>query len=231
MRLKSFGCSFIYGSDLKDCPHGEGRDHPPPSQFTWPALLAARNGLDYECHARPASSNLQILETLLSQTRSDYDAVYVINWTWIDRFGFLSSEASSGLHPWNPLGWCSILPSADDAVADMYYRHLHSQFRDKLESLVCVKTAADVLIDKNIRFLMTYTDNLMFETEWHVSPAITCLQNYASIHMQDFEKLSYWDWIKTNDFEITEKWHPLEKAHLAAADLMDPVIDAILRRV
>ena len=214
MIIKSFGCSFIYGSDLKDCPHGVDDSNPPPSQLTWPALLANQLGLSYRCHARPAASNLQILETVLSSISDHEDAVYVVNWTWIERFGYTSDSAKTqGKHPWNPRGWCSILPSNQDQPAKLYYRYLHSQFRDKLESLICIKTAIDALTASRNKFLMTYTDNLIFENQWHTSAAISYLQNQIRSHLVHLEGKSFWDWIEQNQFEISDKGHPLEMAH------------------
>jgi len=230
MKLKSFGCSFIYGSDLRDCPHGTNENHPPPSSLTWPALLAASHNLEYECHARPAAGNLQILETMLSTVDQSHDNLYVINWTWIERFSFTRESAKSKSRSWNPNGWCSILPAEQDAVTKHYYRHLHSQFRDKLETLICIKTAIDFLSANRIKFIMTYTDDLIFETQWHSSPGILHLQNCVNPYIRHFQGKSFWTWVKTNGFAISHKWHPLEEAHVAAADLMTPAIDAILHR-
>jgi hypothetical protein len=230
MQLRSFGCSFIYGSDLEDCPHGVGSKHPPASRMTWPALLADRYDLDYQCCARPAAGNLQILETLLSNLDHHQDIVVVINWTWIERFSFVRDSAKTGLHSWNPYGWCSILPSDQDPASEIYYKHYHSQFRDKFESLVCIHTAINMLLAAQIKFIMTYTDDLIFDKQWHISPAVSTLQHSVQPYMNEFQGSSYWRWIKQNDFQTSDRWHPLEDAHRAAADLMAPVIDAILHR-
>jgi hypothetical protein len=56
MKLKSFGCSFTYGSDLHDCDIPQWG----ASRQTWPALLAKNHNLEYECHAHPGIGNLQI---------------------------------------------------------------------------------------------------------------------------------------------------------------------------
>ena len=66
MKLKSFGCSFIFGSELHD--DGYGGPHATPSQHTWPALLAKDLGYDYQCYARPGSGNLRILNEVLNNT-------------------------------------------------------------------------------------------------------------------------------------------------------------------
>jgi hypothetical protein len=231
MKLKSFGCSFVYGSDLSDCPHGINDDNPPPSRLTWPALLAQRYQLDYECYARPAAGNLQILETLLSQIDCTEDSIYVINWTWIERFSYVSSAKKTGRHPWNPLGWTSVMPSDRDEVAKIYYKYLHSEFRDKLESLVCINTAIDLLRDRNRRFIVTYTDDLVFQDQWHVSPATALLQEKIRPYVLSFENRSFFEWAKTSKFDMSTAGHPLEQAHAAAADKMSPVIDTILHKV
>ena len=64
MKLKSFGCSFIFGSELAY----DGRDSPyaTPSQLTWPAHLAQHLNYNYQCYARPGAGNLQILEQIFT---------------------------------------------------------------------------------------------------------------------------------------------------------------------
>jgi hypothetical protein len=230
MKLKSFGCSFVYGSDLSDCPHGTGYNHPLASQLTWPAILATQHGLEYHCHAWPSSGNLQILETLLSNINDPHNSIAMINWTWIDRFSYIKESERDKNNPRNLNGWCSLLPGDKDAVAEGYYRNLHCQFIDKLQTLVYIKVAIDAMKQAGIRFLMTYTDELIFETKWHISPAITDLQKYVRPYLVDFDSSSFWTWVINNDFAISKHWHPLEKAHAAAAELMCPAIDAILHR-
>ena len=230
MKLKSFGCSFVYGSDLKDCPHGVDDNNPPPSTLSWPALLAKKYDLEYQCYARPGAGNLQILETLLSTDFTSEKSLHVINWTWIDRFNYTSDKAKSGTHPWNPIGWCSILPCGNDPISKIYYQQIHSQFRDKLETLICIKTAIDTLTQNKQQFLMTYTDELIWETQWHISPAIENLQRSVCSHVIGFADKGFIEWAKFKKFKISDKGHPLEDAHQAATDLMIPRIDAILRR-
>ena len=88
MKLKSFGCSFVFGTDL----HDDGRDLPKitPSKHTWPALLAQHLGQAYECYARPGSGNLQIWENIANQITTQESALYVISWTWINRFDYIN---------------------------------------------------------------------------------------------------------------------------------------------
>jgi hypothetical protein len=219
MRLKSFGCSFIFGTDLSD----DGRNGPytTGSCLTWPALLAADCGYQYQTHARPGSGNLRILETVLQKSVDSDSTIFVVGWTWIDRFDY--TVAINEPNHWDLIGndqWKTIRPVDPDRVAKNYYRDIHSQIRDKLTTLIYIKTAIDTLKQKNIPFVMTYMDELIFETQWHVTPAIVDLQNYVRPYMTQFENKTFLDFSKQKEFPLSKTLHPLEAAHQAAFELI-----------
>jgi len=110
-------------------------------------------------------------------------------------------------------------------VALTYYRDLHSEYRDKLVNLNYIKTTIDTLQQKNITFVMTYMDRLLFDKQWHVTPAVLDLQNYVQPYMNLFENQTFLEWSKSHGFEISDRLHPLEPAHAAAADVIEPVFD------
>lgn len=214
MRLKSFGCSFIYGTDLAD--DGKGTYRPTPSKFTWPSLLAQRHGWDYSCYARPGSSNLEITEQLLSQLVDVEPAFYIIGWSWIDRFGYTVDVDTFWKNPWR-----TVMPINTDSAAETYYKHYHSEYRDKLTSLINVKTAIDSLKASGNRFIMTYMDDLMFDQRWNTSPAVSALQGYCEPYMTRFDGKSFLEYSKEKGFEISPTLHPLEAAHESAFKLID----------
>lgn len=209
MKLKSFGCSFIFGTDLSD--DGSNLRYATPSKLTWPSLVAEQLNLDYRCCARPGAGNLQILERLLSELSDPEPAVYVVGWTWIDRFDYWIDQVT-----WYGTHWKTVMPIDQDSLAKNYYRDLHSQYRDKLSTLIYVKTAIDALNQHNHKFFMTYMDYLMFETEWHTTPAVIDLQTYIKPYMNDFNGKNFLDWSRDNGFEISKTSHPLEQAHKSA---------------
>ena len=215
MILKSFGCSFIFGSDLAD----DGRDLPipTPSQHTWPAHLARHLDYNYQCYARPGSGNLQIAERVLSHAADNQSALYVIGWTWIDRFDYTNSniENTPIQSQWN--NWRTLMPVDNTQLAKTYYQGLHSEYRDKLSTLMHIKLVIDTLTQKNCPFIMTYMDNLIFETEYHTTPAVINLQNYIKPYMTTFEGQTFLEWSKQNGYPISDALHPLEAAHAAAA--------------
>ncbi len=188
------------------------------SRSTWPALLAKNFGYDYECHARPGSGNLQIVERILNECIKDDSSLYIIDWTWIDRFDFIKSEDQ-----WQP--WGTLRPTSTEKYAESYYKNLHSEYTDKLTTLINVKITIDILLEKGIKFIMTYEDDLIFDQRWHASSAVKELQNAVSKHMSTFEGQGFLSWSRKNNYPISEAWHPLEQAHSAAADYMITVFD------
>jgi len=222
MKLKSFGCSFIYGSDLSD---QIDHDLPPfaHSDLTWPALIAKIQKIDYECYACPGAGNLKILCDIISQASLDESAVFLINWTWIDRFDFVDANEQ----------WTTLRPSNDNHAAETYFKYFHSQIKDMITSVYAVNTAIDFLLQRKIPFIMTYMDYLMLEhidPNWHDPKYISIMQNKIKNFLIDFDGKNFLDWSKQNKFAVSENWHPLEEAHRSAADYMLPKIDAILRR-
>jgi hypothetical protein len=221
MKLKSFGCSFIFGSDLAD----DGRTGPvaTSSQLTWPAQLSQHLNREYECYARPGSGNLQILERMLNQaaTSSSTD-LFVIGWTWLDRFDYYDSnyDPTTKRTPWS-----TVMPIDDTSVAKTYYKHLHSEYRDKFSCLGYIKLAIDTLDQKGIPFVMTYMDELLFDQRWHTSPSVTELQHYIEPRMTTFNGQTFLNWSRSNGYPESEAWHPLELAHRAATDYMITVFD------
>lgn len=204
MIVKSFGCSFISGTDLAD--DGLGKAKAPPSKLSWPSLLAQHFGCEYYCYAKPGSGNLRILESMLNQLKQE-DSIFIIGWTWIDRFDYTTTDDV----------WRSILPNDRDHISEYYYKNLHSQYRDKLTSLIHIKTAIDFLLDYNQKFIMVCQDPLLFETKWHTSPGLIRLQEKIRPYIKDFQGKTFLEWSRDHGFKISDRWHPLEEAHAAAA--------------
>jgi len=223
MKLKSFGCSFIFGTDLSD----DGRDLPIPtsSNLTWPAHLARALNYDYECYARPGSGNLQIAERVLSHAANNDLAFFVIGWSWVDRFDYTNSTISNTPIQSKWTNWRTLMPIDDSQLAQTYYKGLHSEFKDKLCSLINIKLVIDTLNQKHIPFLMTYMDELLFDQRWNCTPAVIELQNFIRPCMTQFEGQSFLDWSRKNGYVVSDTLHPLEQAHRAAANYMIKTFD------
>jgi hypothetical protein len=220
MILKSFGCSYIFGSELAD--DGRNKLYATGSRLTWPALVAQHYGHQYNTYARPGSGNQQILERLSSNLAGSVNdsTICVIGWTWTDRFDYCVKTTS-----WPGMPWATIMPTNTTEAARIYYRDLHSEIQDKFLNLLYIRRAIDLLKEKSIPFIMTYMDSLLFDTRWHTTPAITEMQAYIQPYMTTFEGLNFQDWSRRNKYPISEIGHPLEQAHKGAADYIIQVFD------
>jgi hypothetical protein len=227
-KLKSFGCSFIYGSELSDeLLNDPSKYYQPPthSKLTWPAHLAQHLNYNYLCYARPGSGNLQIADQVLSHLATNEQALFIINWTFIDRFDYVDINNPTKSWPDQWVAWSTLMPIDETDIAKTYYKNLHSEIRDKLTTLMSIKLVLDTLQQKNCPFIMTYIDDLMFDKQWHTTPAITDMQDYILPHMTTFDGLNLQQWTKKNGYPITSIGHPLEQAHAAAGKLMIKVFD------
>ena len=220
MKLKSFGCSFFYGSDLHD-----QIDHDAPpyahSNLTWPALISATHGFQYECYSEPGIGNFKILCNIISQASLDDPAIFLINWTWIDRFDFVNDQEQ----------WTTIRPSSDSEASGIYYRNFHSQIKDMTTSIYAINTAIDFLNERKIPFLMSYMDYNILETidpNWHDPKYVSVIQDKIKKFLIDFQGKNFLDWSRDHGFPISEAWHPLDSAHSAAAEYMTPFVEKIL---
>jgi hypothetical protein len=216
--LKSFGCSFIFGTDLTDSTDRYA------SCLTWPAHLANHLGYEYGCYARAGIGNFQILQQVLNQICFTNNDFFVVAWTWADRFDYGHDAESSKTLLDYPLK--TIRPTDNTKLAQTYYKNLQSDYQDKLNTLIYIKTAVDVLQQKNIPFIMTFMDNFLLESTWqHDRLAISYLQEQVAPYLTTFNGMNLLDWSRKNGFEESKLWHPLESAHVAAADYMIKIFD------
>lgn len=220
MKIKSFGCSFIYGSDLCDVIETHEilkLNGPQFSNFTWPALIAKQLGVEYESYALPGQGNFKILCDVIAQASLNDPSLTIINWTWIDRFDYINNKEQ----------WHTLRPSEDNNLEKFYYKNLHSQFQDTLKSVYYVNTAIDFLLEKKYPFLMTFMDYSLLtpiDPNWHDPKYLEVIQHKISNHLTNFERKNFLDWSRKNNFAISARWHPLEEAHAAAADYMLPKV-------
>lgn len=201
MKLLSFGCSFIFGCELPDNTAPDVY-----SRQSWPALLAQHHGWDYHCRAEPGSGNLRIAHNVLNHI--EQDAVFVIGWTWCDRFDFSTLDDR----------WNTLLPPDKDQYAQFFYKHLHSQMRDKLTSLIQINLVLSELLRLGRRFIMTCQDSTFLDQQYHLTDGIQHLQNRIRPHLRDFYGSTLLEWSKIQGFPVSPLWHPLADAHRAAAN-------------
>jgi len=209
MLVKSFGCSFVFGTDLPDQVANN------PSQLTWPAVFSQQQGHHYRCHARGGIGNLAIADRILEEIALDVTALFIVGWTWIDRFDYIDQDKN----------WSTIRPGSDNNLAKTYYQDLHSETRDKLTSLMIMRTVIDSLRERDFPFIMTYMDELLFDRTYNTTPTITALQDYVNPYMTRFEGKTFLNWSRDHGYPESAGWHPLEQAHAAGATVIQQAFD------
>lgn len=222
MKLLSFGDSFLYGSDLQDCLDNYESRWQVPSNNTWPALLAKKFNLDYICFALPGIGNKIILDDILRAIHTyGNSAVYIINWTWIDRFDYV--DLIGNLELWNTLR-----PNERGSVNKHYFKNLNSELSDKIDSLTRVYTAIQALHQSDCAYIMTYMDSLMLDQTWHAPNSVKWLQTQCSPFLDSFDNLNFLEYSKQQKFAISKNWHPLEQAHQKAAEYWTNKLQSLL---
>jgi len=217
--LKSFGCSFIYGSDMAD--DISNFNDTEFSQSTWPALIANKLNLEYKCYAAPGQGNFKIYCDILANSYWDDDSIYLINWTWIDRFDYVNQLEQ----------WSTLRPAEDSDLEKFYYRNLHSQLCNMITSASYIVSAANHLNLLNCPYIMTHMDhNLLnpIDPNWHDPRYLEVLQSQLKQILTNFDGVNFLDWSREHNFKISDLWHPLEQAHQAAAEYWLPEVQKLL---
>lgn len=219
--IKSFGCSFVYGSDLFDSkqfvPLFNYSVSMQPSLLTWPATIAKQLNLAYECYATPGQGNFKIYCDILANSYLNDQSVYLINWSWIDRFDYVNN-----IEQWNTLR-----PAEDSELEKFYYRNIHSQLTDMISNATYIVSAAEHLKSLNCSYVMTYMNYDLLtpiDADWHDPRYLEVLQNKLKTILVDFDGKNFLDWSRDNNFAISDTWHPLEAAHAAAAEYWLPTV-------
>lgn len=220
--LKSFGDSFIFGTDLAD----DGRDQPIPtfSNLTWPALIAQDRGWEYQCYAKGGAGNLMILDRSLKHILSPESDFYIIGWTWAVRYDYNCSEqdwpGGRYYHEFNRYEWSTLAPNSTGEVPEFYFQRLQSDYRDVLTSLLYINTVIELLKQRRAQFIMTCMDETLFDKAYAQAPAVAQLQRQVKPYISWFEGRNFLDWSINRGFDVSSTSHPLETAHRAAADLI-----------
>jgi|14BtaG_2_1085337.scaffolds.fasta_scaffold19907_4 hypothetical protein len=205
--VRAFGDSFLYGSDLNDCPPDSLEK---PSQSTWPALIAQDLELEYRCYARPGVGNSWIAQQVLTYARED--SLNVINWTWIDRWDYFNIVNKQ---------WQTARPTGTehDAHANLWYKYFQSELMDKWQDLTIIHSTINYLKQHNIPCVFHAMDELLLDPVHHAPPYVVNLQNDIRDELLRFPLYTtFLTWSQLEKFEISKNLHPLEDAHKAAAD-------------
>ena len=223
MKIVSFGDSFVFGSELKNNPDGS---------MAWPSLVAKKINVDYQTYSDPGCGNDAIAQQIYTHFADNTaeDDLAIINWTWTSRWDMYIGDCDT---------WITVDSNSRTEklqrllgqtqlhqLIELYNNYLNkSLLWNKIRNLQTIFSAQQYLKIKKINSIQTFMDYELFTTEFHAPPYVKELQKLVVLEMRDWGNgLNFLDWSKNNNFFITEiGWHPLEDAHIAAADFWLPV--------
>jgi hypothetical protein len=131
------------------------------------------------------------------------------------------------MHPVNE-SFLTLRPDGDLAEHRLYYKHFYNQYHTVLTNAAWIVSVIAMLQARNIKFVMTCMDPILMETinpNWQDPRSVTLLQDQIGPHLDWFDSKTFLEWSRSKEYPESVAWHPLEKAHSAAADYMIKVFD------
>jgi len=228
MNIVSFGDSFVFGNELADNPDGSK---------AWAAQVAQRLGCQYTTNAVAGCGNDHIARQIYSWFSDKFpdNTLAIINWTWMCRWDFYIVEHDT----WITLGPTCVPEKLKDLIdhteaqdlIDFYKRRSNSSLLwNKFRNLQTIWGAQQYLEHKGITAIQTYMDYELFDTTWHAPDYIQELQQLVRPKLCLFDNKNFVDWSHTQNYPVTIVGnHPLEQAHLAAADYWEKIYKDTLK--
>ena len=225
-KIVAFGDSFTRGDELADCPPQDSKDGFAHSKHTWPALLADKLGAEYVCRANGGRGNSWISNLVNRCVTRNKQDLFIVNWTYFGRFDFLDQEDC----------WSTMCPgSANTELGSQYYRNFDNDVWNLLRNLQIIYSTLSLLIHYKIDYIFTCHDETFKKsfndlrsyrsaTQEHWQDSILALSRLVIPSITEFENQTFKAWAVKNNFEIGAGGHPLEKAHLEAANYINMVV-------
>jgi hypothetical protein len=240
-KLIAGGDSFVYGSELKDCVNIH-------SQFTYPALISKRTGMEYVCAAKPGLSNGAIRRLVMDTCESHKNDIglVLVSWTFLGRYEFKFDETWEQITAW------SVIDNLDDIkkefhidnpvifewhvkelknqkqrgisqFAKIFYHYVGGfEYWELYTSLVDLIMLQQYLQLHNIPYLFTSADHGLTNVD-HFKNDVSLTSLLNQFDRKNWfwfpTNLGFYEWSKENQFPFGTT-HPLEESHSEAEKLI-----------
>ena len=238
--LIASGDSFTYGNELRD-------SNQQPSLFTYPALIAKKINMDYQCVALPGASNSAIRRLTMDACETTLDiGLVMVTWTFCGRYEFKFDNSWEQITAW------SILDNVEDIkkefhvdnpvifkwhvdkilgdkklgisqFAKIFYHYVGSfEYWELYTSLSEIVMLQQYLEMKNIPYLFTSVDHGLTNVD-HFNDDQTLKTLLKQINFKNWlwfpVNLGFYEWAKENNFPFGTT-HPLEESHAEASKIV-----------
>ena len=246
MKLIAGGCSLIQGAELQNTDN------------TWTGNIAERRGFEYINEGYPGAGNRYIAKRIIDRVSTiDDNVAVIVQWSYLSRYDYICSfDTKEQNSPWYTLTPAHLNLSdktvascfgdeyvqriknfGTDKWAEVEYRMLDSM-NELDNTLTQILLLQEYLNNRNIPYMFSCAERWNDFKHWNTlknnGPSI-CRSLYDSIDWNKFKWFphDYGDtgfvyWANAHNFEKGQYGHPLEEAHVAAADIMEPHFMEIL---
>ena len=257
MIIVAGGDSMIWGSELKDSPHGGEYGY---SHSTLTALLAKDYGMEYQCCAYPGNANNAISRSIITYCEKNPEPkIVLVMWTFSQRsefrFSYLDNHkpASSwySINSWHCDDKFDFNPRLIDKkqvqeFAKTFFKIVgNNEYYEQYSTLKEILFLQLYLKNKNIPYLFMTTNNESFN---HVNyrshqhdPDLSSL--YQQIDWDSWfffppgkepnetrAPRGFYQWAVENKYTVGPNGHPLESAHYDAAQLIKEKFNELVKK-
>jgi hypothetical protein len=232
MILIAAGDSFIWGSELKDSPHGGPGGY---SRSTFTALLA--KNYNYVCAAYPGNANNAISRMAIAACeKNSSNKFLIVNWTYPQRAEFRSNNKWVSINSWH---------TELTEFSESYFKHVgdseYYEIYSILKEILFLQQYCEL---RKIPYLFMTSDNHFYHHENYVRSHDADIDNlYNNINWQNWfwfppgiqtnETLAprgFYQWAIENKYNMGSAGHPLEQAHKDAAELIKEKFNELVKK-
>jgi len=249
-KLIAGGDSFTYGSELEGCFKIQENEMPVevPSLRAYASLIASELNLEYVCAAVPGNSNSAIRRNTMDECEKHKDIdLVIVMWSFPNRYEFNFNNHWNQITLWsiennvevkikkefknqNPIVFDAHLKKLqrerESGIIDfakVFYRHVgYTDYWQCYSSLVEIVMLSNYLKLRNIPHLFTVSESFIINSQIHTKdPSYKTL--YDQTNKIDWflfpHNKGFYNWAQEEKFPFGTT-HPLEEAHIEAANLI-----------
>lgn len=223
MIIVAAGDSFIWGSELKDSPHGGPNGF---SQQTYTALLAKQHDIEYVCAAYPGNANNAISRMAIDACSKNENVFLIATWTYPQRSEFYFKDKWVSINSWH---------TTEKEFSREYFKHVgNSEYYELYSVLKEILFLQNYCKTNHIPYLFLTADNHFYLHENYVRSKDASLENlfnqidwcnwfWFPPGLSEWETCAprgFYQWAAENKYKVGKEGHPLEEAHQDAAGLI-----------
>jgi hypothetical protein len=233
MKLIAGGDSFIWGSELADSTSGEKDGY---SHNTYPALLAQHAVMDYVCAAYPGNANDAISRMTLDSSIQHSEQFLLVTWTFPQRREFRFGDKWESINSWH---------TVKKEFSIEYFKHVgDNEYYEIYTTLKEILFLQNYCLTKQIPYLFLTANNTFYQHENYyrsVNQSINSL--YDNIEWSNWfwfpsdseanetqAPRGFYQWAVENKYSVGPHWHPLENAHIDAANLIKEKFNDLVKK-